>query len=74
MQSKIVAIFLGVHIRLLTRCEICFTLQLLFSKLAEPFLQTSHERCPRVNLFVDYKFLFDLSYKFISESFAFNPG
>ena len=26
------------------------------------------------NLFVDYKFLFDLSYKFISESFAFNPG
>ena len=66
--------FLGVHIRLLTPCKICFTLQLLFSKIAQPFPQKSHERCPKVNLFVDYKFLFDLNYRFINWRFAFGPG
>ena len=65
--------FLGVHIRLLTPCKICFTLQLLFSKIALSFPQKSHERCTKVKLFVDYKFLFDLNFKFVSGSFAFSP-
>ena len=55
--------FLGVHIRLLTRCKICLTLGLFSNFLSLKSLSLSL-KCS----------MLDLNNKFINGSFAFSPG
>ena len=52
-------LFLGVQIRLLTRCKICFTLGLsnYFSLKSLSLGLKVTWMCPKVNWFVDYKFI-----------------
>jgi len=69
--------FLGVHIRLSTRCKIWFTLGLFANYFPLKSLNLSLKSiwmCSRVYWFVEYKFIVYLNYKFINESFAFSPG
>ena len=56
---------LGVNIRLLTRCQICFTLGLFLKYFSLKSFSLSLKRHMNV---------FDLNYKFINGSFAFSPG
>ena len=62
--------FLGVHIRLLSRCKINFTLsldclKLFFSKITLPFRQKSHECALKLtDLWNTSLQLFDLNDKF----------
>ena len=62
--------FLGVHIRLSTRCKIKFTLRwtsvckLFFSKITQPFPQKSHECALKLTDLWNTSLLFDLNYKF----------
>ena len=61
--------FLGVHLRLSTRCKIKFTLRwtlwkLFFSKIPYPFLQKSHECALKLTDLWNTSLLFDLNYKF----------
>jgi len=52
-------LFLGVHIRLLTQCKICFTLGLsnYFSLKSLSLCLKVTWMCPKVNWFVDYRFI-----------------
>ena len=61
--------FLGVHIRLSTRCTIKFTLRwtvckLFFSKITQLFPQKSHECSLKLTDLWNTSLLFDLNYKF----------
>ena len=62
--------FLGVHIRLSTRCKIKFTLRwtsvckLFFSKITQPFSQKSHECALKLTDLWSTSLLLDLIYKF----------
>ena len=56
---------LGVNIRLLTRCQICFTLGLSVKYFSLKSSSLSLKRHMNV---------FDLNDKFINGSFAFSPG
>ena len=68
--------FLGVHMRLSTRCKIWFTLGLLFfSKITSPFPENSHHECAlQLAELWNTSLLFDLNYKYINGSLAFSPG
>ena len=63
-----VSYFLGVHIRLSTRCK------MFHSKITWPFPQKSHECALRLTDLWITSLLFDLNYKFINGSFALSPG
>ena len=71
--------FLGVHIRLSTRCKIWFTLGLFakyFSLKSLSLSLKSHMNVLYLKLtdLWNTSLLFDLNYKFINGSFAFSPG
>ena len=66
--SEHVCHFLGVHIRLSTRCK------MFYSKITQPFPQKSHECALKLTDLWITSLLFDLNYKFINGSFAFSPG
>ena len=61
--------FLGVHIRLSTRCTIKLTLRctvckLFFPKITSPFPQKSHECALKLTDLWNTSLLFDLNHKF----------
>ena len=62
-----VCYFLGVHIRLSTRCK------MFHSKITQPSPQKSHECAFKVTDLWITSLLFDLNHKFINGSFAFSP-
>ena len=68
--------FLGVHMRLSTRCKIWFTLGLFANYFFSKITQKSHECVCALKLteLWNTSLLFDLHYKFINESLAFSPG
>ena len=71
--------FLGVHIRLLTRRKICFTLGLFanYCSLKSVSLSLKIHMNQRTLKLTDLgitSLLFHLNYKLINGSFAFSPG
>ena len=63
-------LFLGVHMRLSSRCNIWFTLG-LFANYLSP---KSHEWALKSTELWNTSLFFYLNYDFIDESFAFSPG
>ena len=65
--------YLGVHIRLLSRCKICFTLGLFanYFPLKSLSLSLKSHECPLICGLQVYSLIND---KCINGSFAFNPG
>ena len=71
--------FLGVHIRLLTRCKICLTLGLFANYFSLKSVSLSlkghmNQRTLKLTDLGITSLLFHLNYKLINGSFAFSPG
>ena len=75
-----IALFLGVHMRLSTRCKILFTVGLFANYFSLKSLSLSLKS--HMYVLCDLKltelwntsFLFDLNYNYINGSLAFSPG
>ena len=63
-------LFLGVHMRLSSRCNIWFTFGLFVNYLSPK----SHECALKLTELWNTSIFFYLNYDFIDESFAFSPG
>ena len=71
--------FLGVHIRLLTRCNICFTLGLFANCFSLKSVSLSlksytNQRTLKLTNLGITSLLFHLNYTLINGSFAVSPG
>ena len=67
--------FWGVHMRLSTRLIHSWAVYKLFlSKITKSFPEKSHECALKLTELWNTRVSFDLNYKFINGSLAFNPG